>query len=1696
MASRVNTRFVLILVLVVMAAVAIVGGLWFLKIRTDATRHVRTADEYMQQGEYRMAMRFYERALGKEPSNLEFLGYMENALLQIQPDTANEAQELYGRYISVLRHAATHHPTNPEFHLRLLREVHRAARLSRHWGYWSMVAEAAEDMLVHVPEMDPNYPYAKFYLGAARIAPAMRDRWSPEEIEEGKEHLRAFLRAVPDSDICWSALLRSQLGEAQQLLATGQGPAAVEQTERVRQTLAEARENVTDGPEVLIAACYLAAHEYQTMVNPDDPMAEAQVEAIEARVKPDVERLVALVQAQPATFHVYETTAVLGSMSWIEGLTTPLEFVDEYLQGHPDDHLLRASKAELHLMRGEYDEAEAAAQAILDAPLLTVGFISQFQPYLKRYAAKLNVDIAFDRWQEAEASEKAAWLSRMEEVLQYLEDNFVTDPENDPLYMEARAKLAYAQRDYTVAANLFDRILRDELVGGPEMMQLANYAAYSMEQLGEIGRALQHVDRALKKQPGNPYFLGYKARLLLQMREYPEAAEVVVKLLGVDRRGVVAPGVAADIAGRLMALDAYESASAIAARWLELDPENETAARLRQEAEAGAPLDPVLSALNEAQKLYDNGDRDGARRIMEEALSRWPDDQRLLDSTIRFEMIDGEVEAAGALIERAKQLYPDDPRWDVYLIQLRTPDPVERYKGMATLRQGEMEQALYLLSRCSALARTEAQRAAELEAAGKTDEAAAARDVAARARREAQVAQARAEQQAPDHPGLIEHTFQEALREEDWDRAKQIMGRAKELDADQAGGALFEGRLHAMQGDHEEAVRAFRQVTERKPYSAVAWRFLAASYRDLGNFGEALTAFERAFSINPLDFTTVIEYARLLDQRGEDAKALEIARHGHRLRPDDEAMWHSWLLLEAQAGDRSVVLRERRERYDSQPDDRANAMALAGMLGTVEPSRETVLDEDGEARYSVERWARLSGEQQKALLARERQRWYAQADEMVRAMAPEKQRGEEALRWTILRANLMRARGEISEGLQVLREWFAEQDESEEKLKALLAVAQYQGQVKREDEAVETLKEARQYQTDQPLADLALAEVLFAQRRRDEAVTYYESVPEDQRNAIIDLRIVECYTQMRRFGVARERLEAMRRKYGTDKASLLLEGSILDGEAAQSWSLDNKEEAERKVEEFDRVVAQAQALDPTDPRPHVLRARSLLMRFYRTGEHLLLDDANTSLTRAQLVDADFLETMITRVQVLKAKEDFAGAIMELSQVLEQQPDLDDARRELVTMLRGQGRPEAAVEVLRDAVKRHPEAEGWRKQLVDMLVATQRPDEAVTVVRKGIARIKAPNQSYVFWQKELGDLLGEQYLRSLDVEMLRASNGAYERALQVLEEGEFPIWPELILKRAEVLSAIAEDLSRQAHTNPDYTAAIALLERYREEVEKHPILLNVRARILNASGDRAAALDDMGRAHGLIMSRDHTPEEVEQWFTGLKSIFNPDEVAEVDAFVMSMSEETPSLPELMALAKLWKESGKEGITRAVEVQRMAIEHCPAENDALLAHLYSGLGVYLLTGDRNEEALEAFLKVVAIDPEAAEAWNNAAWLAAGPLDDPQQGLEYAQKAVELKPSDWAVIDTLGWVYYRLGDYQHAQSELYRSVRLMEMPANHMHLAEVFAAQGDTRRAIRYLERAHELNEGLPHPDRETRKEIQELLDDIRTSGGDRQ
>jgi len=130
-------------------------------------------------------------------------------------------------------------------------------------------------------------------------------------------------------------------------------------------------------------------------------------------------------------------------------------------------------------------------------------------------------------------------------------------------------------------------------------------------------------------------------------------------------------------------------------------------------------------------------------------------------------------------------------------------------------------------------------------------------------------------------------------------------------------------------------------------------------------------------------------------------------------------------------------------------------------------------------------------------------------------------------------------------------------------------------------------------------------------------------------------------------------------------------------------------------------------------------------------------------------------------------------------------------------------------------------------------------------------------------------------------------------------------------------------------------------------------------------------------------------------------------------------------------------------------------------------------YIDSPVRDFEKSASFNKqAIAINPHSLEVNNDLAFTLAEDMHRPAEALPYAEKAEQLAPDSPTVLDTLGWVYYRLGRNQDAIRTLTKAAERAQGRDNSdefialVHLAIVTMESGDARTAREIKARAETL------------------------------
>ena len=144
-----------------------------------------------------------------------------------------------------------------------------------------------------------------------------------------------------------------------------------------------------------------------------------------------------------------------------------------------------------------------------------------------------------------------------------------------------------------------------------------------------------------------------------------------------------------------------------------------------------------------------------------------------------------------------------------------------------------------------------------------------------------------------------------------------------------------------------------------------------------------------------------------------------------------------------------------------------------------------------------------------------------------------------------------------------------------------------------------------------------------------------------------------------------------------------------------------------------------------------------------------------------------------------------------------------------------------------------------------------------------------------------------------------------------------------------------------------------------------------------------------------------------------------------------------------------------------------------------------GLLLEKEGKQNEAIVQMEKVLELQPDHVEALNYLGYTWAENNVQLEKALAYVTKAIELKPANGFILDSLGWVYFRMGELEKARTALERAIVLEpEDPYIHEHMGDIYQkiGQKDKARDVWYKAR------GL-FKDQEMKKKIQKKIDALK-------
>ncbi|HET9843697.1 MAG TPA: tetratricopeptide repeat protein [Gammaproteobacteria bacterium] len=163
---------------------------------------------------------------------------------------------------------------------------------------------------------------------------------------------------------------------------------------------------------------------------------------------------------------------------------------------------------------------------------------------------------------------------------------------------------------------------------------------------------------------------------------------------------------------------------------------------------------------------------------------------------------------------------------------------------------------------------------------------------------------------------------------------------------------------------------------------------------------------------------------------------------------------------------------------------------------------------------------------------------------------------------------------------------------------------------------------------------------------------------------------------------------------------------------------------------------------------------------------------------------------------------------------------------------------------------------------------------------------------------------------------------------------------------------------------------------------------------------------------------------------------------------------------IALAKVDIFSRSKENQKALDLLNALLQQEPEDLD----YLYSRALIYeKLSQIKNTEA--DFKKILEIDPNHVDALNALGFILADHTERFSEAKEYIEKALKLAPDNPSVLDSLGWVHYKMGNTKLAIETLRKALSLFPDPEIAAHLGEVLWSSNQQAEATKVWNEALE-------------------------------
>jgi tetratricopeptide (TPR) repeat protein len=579
-------------------------------------------------------------------------------------------------------------------------------------------------------------------------------------------------------------------------------------------------------------------------------------------------------------------------------------------------------------------------------------------------------------------------------------------------------------------------------------------------------------------------------------------------------------------------------------------------------------------------------------------------------------------------------------------------------------------------------------------------------------------------------------------------------------------------------------------------------------------------------------------------------------------------------------------------------------------------------------------------------------------------------------------------------------------------------------------------------------------------RDYEAALAYYSRAVElDPENEELYFRIATGLLRQNRNGEAVQRMEELAGK--RPKSPKALRWLALIYRAADQPA------------ESEAVYKRWMEVDPTNPAPYIQLA-SLYLSNGRAPEAVaVLEGAREQVASPVEILRALADVHVEVSRTAESKptldESMAAAISVYQRVLSIQPDDQFALNRLGELYQENGQLQQAVTYYEGLEKKIPESLLLKEKLAEALLALGDKRRCLRVL-ESMVELDPANARLHFY---LGDLYqqtgeldraGEHFERAIAIE---PSDPTGYLKLAILNMVNDPANAaevlQLGLRRMPGDETLLKTLAHVHFSHGEFAAAARYFARALVVMEAQPepeispnFLFNYAVAALRA--------DDLDTAVAMLTrAMDSNPAFLDAFVQFVFGLNENDTVARAATLLEQLQAEADSLPRLnyyLGMVYNYLEEYPKAVA-AFEAFENALAAAPAlalDTEMVGAPFYFWFGSALERSGRYEDAERRFLQVIEEDPESGEAYNYIAYMWSEQNKNLEQALTYITKGLALEPDNGAFVDTRGWIFYQMGEYEKALADIERAAELMPDDATIVdHMGDALLKVGNEQEAL---------------------------------------